>query len=314
MLIDEVNITLRAGHGGVGKVSFYPKEKAGPDGGNGGRGGDLYVKATSDITALNQYANKKMIEAENGEMGGSFLKFGKDGKDATYTFPVGSLFTEVNTGEQFELAESDQVLLVCKGGLGGKGNAEFKSSRRTTPKFAQKGLPGEEKHFKVILRLIADFGLIGLPNAGKSSLLNELTAASVKTAAYPFTTLEPNLGVFDGKVIADIPGLIEGAAEGKGLGIKFLKHIEKVNLLIHCIPSESEDVLGDYKTVQGEMKKFNPELLKKKEIILLTKTDLMDKKQVEEKVKKLKTLKKQVLTVSIHDWDSLEKLKSYLRS
>lgn len=312
MLVDEIEITLKAGHGGAGKVSFYPKEKAGPDGGNGGRGGDLYIKVTSDLTALNQYINKVVLDAENGEPGGGFLRSGKDGKDATFTFPVGSLLTDTQTGEQIELTKVDETLLICKGGLGGKGNAEFKSSRRTTPKFAQKGLPGEEKHFSIVLRLIADFGLIGLPNAGKSSLLNELTAANAKVASYPFTTLEPNLGVVEGKILADIPGLIEGASEGKGLGIKFLKHIEKVGLLIHCISAESDDITRDYKVVRNELENFNPELLEKKEIILLTKSDLVDPKEIEKIIKKLNKFQKSVYSVSIYDWDSLQKLKSSL--
>lgn len=312
MLTDELEITLKAGHGGAGRVSFYPKEKAGPDGGNGGRGGDIYIKATSDVTALNQFTNKKLLKAESGEHGGDFLKSGKAGGDLTLTFPVGSLFTEVKTGEQFELTHEGNVLLVCKGGLGGRGNAEFKSPRRTTPKFAQPGLPGEEKHFKVILRLIADFGLIGLPNAGKSSLLNELTAANAKIAVYPFTTLEPNLGVFNGKVIADIPGLIEGASEGKGLGIKFLKHIEKVGLLLHAVSAESLDPVVDYKTVREEMGKYNPELLNKQEIIILTKADLVDKEQLEEKIRVLRNFKKEIISVSIYDFDSIVNLKTLL--
>ena len=284
MFIDEVEITLRAGHGGAGKVSFYPGLKSGPDGGNGGKGGDIYLKVTSDLTALNQFSREKFLRAEGGEPGGSNRKFGKDGKDLEISLPLGTSLIDKTSGEEIELNDLNQKVLVCKGGLGGRGNFEFKSSRRTTPMFAQKGLPGEEKHFKVVLKSIADFGLIGLPNAGKSSLLNELTAAKAKIADYPFTTLEPNLGVLGspstppgrsgrGKILADIPGLIEGASEGKGLGIKFLKHIEKVSLLLHCIEADSDDLVRDYHTVMEELKSFNPALLKKKEIILVTKSD-----------------------------------------
>lgn len=309
MLIDDVDIIIRGGHGGAGKVSFYPGHYGGPDGGNGGKGGDVYIRVVSDLTALNQFSRKKIVEGINGQDGGSNKKSGLNGKDIEIVMPVGCVLTNKETGEIINLDKVDERILIAKGGLGGKGNWEFKSSLRTTPKFAQPGLPGEEKPLKVNLKLIADFGLIGLPNAGKSSLLNEVTKANVKTAEYPFTTLEPNLGVMNNKILADIPGLIEGASEGRGLGIRFLKHIEKVNLLLHCISSESEDPIKDYQTVKSEMEKFNPDILKKEEIILLTKTDLVDKKQITEKIKTLKKLKKKILPVSIHDYDSLEDLK-----
>ncbi len=312
MLIDEIDIILRGGHGGAGKVSFYPKEKAGPDGGNGGRGGDVYIKVTSDLTALNRFSRDRVIEAERGEPGGTFCKSGQAGKDTEITMPVGTLLIDKVTGEEFELNNTDERVLICKGGLGGRGNFEFKSSRNTTPMRAQPGLSGQERDLKVILKLIADFGLIGLPNSGKSSLLNELTAASAKVANYPFTTLEPNLGVISRKVIADIPGLIEGASEGKGLGIKFLKHIEKVGLLLHTVAVDSEDIEGDYQSVVHELETYNPELVKKKEIILLTKSDLVDKKQLEVTQKRLKKFKKQVLPVSIYDFESIEALKKFL--
>lgn len=314
MLVDEVDIILMAGHGGAGKVSFYPKEKAGPDGGNGGRGGDIYIKVTSDLTALNQFTKEKIIEAERGGPGGNFCKFGRDGSDIEISMPVGTVIKDKLSGDEIELDQVGERVLVCKGGIGGRGNAELKSARRTTPMHAQKGMPGQERDFKVILKLIADFGLIGLPNSGKSSLLNELTAASARVANYPFTTLEPNLGVLNRKIIADIPGLIEGASEGKGLGIKFLKHIEKVGLLLHTVAVDSENVAGDYSAVASELKKYNPELIKKKEIILLTKSDLVDKKLLENVTKKLKKFKKQILPVSIYDYDSIERLKELLNS
>ena len=317
MLIDEVeNIIFRAGHGGPGRVSFVPSrnQKGGPDGGNGGRGGDINIKVTSDLTVLNQFSKTQKIAAENGQFGDRNKKTGKDGKNLEITLPIGTLMIDQYSGDQIELNNMEQRILLCKGGLGGRGNAQLANSRNTTPRYAQTGLPGEEKHLKLILRLIADFGLIGLPNAGKSSLLNELTAANVKVASYPFTTLEPNLGVIDGKIMADIPGLIEGASTGKGLGIKFLKHIEKVGLLLHCITSESDDVARDYQVVREEMKKFNPELLKKKELILLTKSDLVDKEEVKKKTSQLKKFTRKILPISIHDWDSLEKLKILLNA
>ncbi|KKQ80465.1 MAG: GTPase obg [Candidatus Daviesbacteria bacterium GW2011_GWA1_38_7] len=313
MFIDEAEVVLKAGHGGVGRASFSTLHlKAGPDGGNGGKGGDVYIRATSDLTALRNFTHTKIIAAEDGEQGGKNRKSGHDGKDIEIILPVGSGLTDIETGEEIELTEPSQRVLVCKGGIGGKGNFELRSPRRTTPKFAQKGLPGDIKAFKINLKLIANFGLIGLPNAGKSSLLNELTRASAKTADYPFTTLEPNLGVCVSKILADIPGLIEGASEGRGLGIKFLKHIEKTSNLLHCITANSQDLLNDYEVVRNELKKYNPALLDKKETILITKTDLVDKETLKEVVKSLKKLKKDILPVSVYDYDSIQKLKETL--
>ena len=312
MLIDEVNIILKGGHGGAGKVSFYPGEKSVPSGGNGGKGGDLYIEATTDLTVLNQFSRKRLVSAENGMPGGLSRKIGKDGRDIVVFMPVGTVLIEKNTGEVITIDKGGQKILVCKGGLGGWGNYEFKSSRNTTPEYAQSGLDGEEKHFQASLKLLADFGLIGLPNAGKSSLLNELTSTSVKTADYPFTTLEPNLGVLNRKIIADIPGLIEGASDGRGLGVKFLKHIEKTSVLLHCIAADSPNLEEDYKVVVNELESFSNELIKKPQIILLTKSDLVDKKQLNERIKRLKKFKHKIYPVSIHDWDSLEELKKAL--
>ena len=248
MLVDEVSIIVRGGNGGPGKVSFVGRA-GGPDGGDGGKGGDVYVEVTSDLYALNQFLAKNFLKAENGQPAGSNQKSGEGGKDLTLVMPIGTFIID-EAGNKLdpdsigvELNELNQKELLAKGGLGGKGNAFFKSSTRTTPKFAQPGLKGQEKKLICKLKLIADFGLIGLPNAGKSSILNELTNANAKIGDYPFTTLEPNLGMLNGKVLADIPGLIEGASEGKGLGHNFLKHIEKVKLLLHCISSESADPL-----------------------------------------------------------------------
>lgn len=298
-------------------------KKGGPDGGNGGCGGDVWIKVTSDLTALNQFSKTKLLEAENGEMGGRNKKSGKNGRDLEIILPLGTSIIEKDTGEEIVLDDVNLRILIARGGIGGKGNAELANSRNTTPMRAQKGLPGDERELKLVLKLIADFGLIGLPNSGKSSLLNELTAASVKVASYPFTTLEPNLGVIStpsapsgrsgqNKILADIPGLIDGAAEGKGLGIRFLKHIEKVGLLLHTVSVESEDPVKDYHTVRDEMGKFNPELLTKKELILLTKSDLVEKKGLDEKMKLMKKFKKQVIPVSIYDFDSIVGLKRVL--
>lgn len=313
MLIDEVNIKLMAGHGGAGKVSFNPGRYGGPSGGNGGKGGNIYAKVTSDLTALSQFAQKTEFEAENGEAGGSNKKSGHAADDLTFEFPIGSVLIDDETGEVIELDHLDKTVLLCLGGLGGKGNFEFRSSTNTTPRYAQPGQEGQVRKFNVILKLIADFGLVGLPNAGKSSLLNELTRADVKVASYPFTTLEPNLGAINGKIIADIPGLIEGAHSGKGLGIKFLKHIEKVSVILHCISAESDDLSRDYKTVRGELEQYDQKLTQKPEIIILTKTDLIDTKTLDQKLLELAALKRKVIPVSIHDFESLEKLKQILK-
>lgn len=325
MFIDKAEITLQAGHGGPGKVSFYNYPQVGPDGGNGGRGGDVYIKGTTDLTALRNFNVKRTLSAMNGEAGGSNRKFGKDGEDITVTLPIGSTLTVTSTNkpnqplEVIELIVANEPFLFCKGGKGGRGNFEFKSSTNTTPEYAQPGLDGEQKTVTIDLKLIADFGLVGLPNAGKSSLLNTLTSAQAKVAEYPFTTLEPNLGVIPSKnptvpskIIADIPGLIEGASDGKGLGIKFLKHIEKVSRILHCISSESANLVKDYQTIQQELAKFKPELAAKPQIILITKTDVATPTQIKELIKQAKKLQKEVLPVSIIDDESMTKLRELL--
>lgn len=303
MLIDKAEITVKGGHGGAGCVSFGFLRRSGPDGGNGGKGGDLYIRATSDLTLLNQYTSKFNFVAPDGENGSKNKKTGKGGDDIELLVPVGTVIINKITNEEIvEFKEVDQKELIVKGGNGGWGNFEFRSPTRTTPDFAKPGLPGDKLDIILNLKLIADYGLIGLPNAGKSSLLNELTRAQAKTANYPFTTLTPNLGAIGTKFIADIPGLIEGASDGKGLGIEFLKHIEKVKVLIHCISSESQDFEKDYKIVRNEMGKYNKELLKKKEIVIITKSDMT------KEVKKFKN----GYNVSIHDWDSIINLKKLL--
>lgn len=303
MLLDKVDVTFSAGNGGNGKVSFK-KLGRGPDGGNGGRGGDLYITATSDLTVLYQFNQKDFLTAENGINGGDNIKSGHKGEDLIITLPVGTELIDRETGKiAAELTEVGQTVKLLKGGDGGHGNWEFRSARNTTPMKAQKGFPGQSLNLTLNLKLIADYGLIGLPNAGKSSLLNELTNSNAKIGNYAFTTLSPNLGVINGKVVADIPGLIEGASEGKGLGINFLKHIEKVKVLLHCIDATSDNYTRDYKIVRDELKKYNPEMLKKKEVILLTKSDLVTD------IKKFKN----AIPVSIHDLDSINKILFRLR-
>jgi GTPase len=238
--------------------------------------------------------------------------YGKKGEDRVFVLPLGTTLTDLDSGKTLELDDLGQEVVICKGGLGGRGNLEFKSATNRSPDYAQPGLPGEVKRFKVDLKFIADYGLIGLPNAGKSSLLNELTAAQAAVGAYPFTTLEAGLGAFGTKIIADIPGLIEGASSGRGLGTKFLKHIEKVKFLLQCITCESKSLMEDYTTVNDELTLFNPLLSGKKRIILLTKSDLVDKKTLGRLVKTVGKLKLPVYPVSVYDLESIEKLKSIL--
>jgi GTP-binding protein len=311
MLIDNAEVVFKGGHGGSGITSFGKIESSGPDGGNGGRGGDLYVIVSSDLTLLNQFTQKTILNAGNGRNGKKDKMSGLQGKDLEIFLPFGTSIIDKATGTTlYELDKVGERILVCSGGLGGRGNWEFRSAVKQAPMYHQPGLPGEEKELILSLKLIADFGIVGLPNSGKSSLLNELTNAHAKIADYPFTTLSPNLGVCENKFLVDIPGLIEGSSEGKGLGIRFLKHIEKVSVILHCISSESSDLNEDYDTFRTEIGKYNPKLLKKTEIVLLTKSDLLDKKMVEKDIKKLKTKAKKVLAVSIHDWESLQKLKN----
>ncbi len=313
MLIDSVEVIFKGGDGGNGIVSFK-KTGRGPDGGNGGKGGDLYLVGQSDLTLLNQFSRLPRLSGQNGEDGGRNNMTGRNGNDIEIFLPIGTSLIDKTTGlELLEIKTVGERILFAKGGKGGDGNWEFRSPTLTTPKFAKNGEKGQTYNLTLSLRYIADFGLIGLPNAGKSSLLNELTNANVKTADYAFTTLSPNLGVFENKVIADIPGLIEGASSGRGLGIGFLKHIEKVSLLLHCIAADTPDPVHDYETVKNEMKNYNPELTLKKEIVLLTKSDLLEKKGIEKLVRNLKKKSKEVLIVSILDPESISALKTYLK-
>lgn len=311
MFITEINIRFKAGDGGNGKVSFY-KNRKGPDGGNGGKGGSIFIVSTSDIYDLSNLPKSSEIKAEDGQHGMSVKRAGKFAEDLEIKVPLGTIITDKNSKEVFEVTNKNYRFLLCKGGRGGKGNWEHRSSRNVTPMYAQKGFKGQERDLHINLKLIADYGLIGFPNAGKSSLLKEITNANPKIGDYPFTTLEPNLGELNGKIIADIPGLIRRASKGKGLGIKFLKHIEKVSLLFHCLSCELKDPEKNYQQIRSELKSYNSKLLKIPEIILLTKTDLKAEKEIKLILKVLKKLKKQILPVSIHNWDSLEKLKAFI--
>jgi GTP-binding protein len=311
MLIDEVRITIKGGDGGDGIVHFYSdafRPKGGPDGGIGGDGGSVYFEAVSDISKLNQFRHAKVYAAQRGEQGGQNNRTGHNGEDLIIQVPVGTLVTYDN-GTSVELTELGKKVLMAKGGSGGRGNFCFKSATNQTPQERELGFKCQPKKLFLQLKLIAQVGLIGLPNAGKTSLLNELTPANAKVANYSFTTLEPNLGVMkNGLIIADIPGLIEGAADGRGLGVKFLKHIERTSLLVHCVAADSSDPLKDYQTIRQELNNYSSNLAKKPEIIVLTKSDTLDPKEL---IKIQKLIKAQIST-SIIDPDSIKKLNDLI--
>lgn len=317
MLIDEVQIEVHAGNGGKGAVSFRREKfipRGGPDGGNGGKGGDVYFVGVADLGALIQFQSKKEIQAEHGHPGTSKKREGAKGTDLLVRIPIGTTITSLKTGKVSEITKVDERILIVKGGADGKGNFELRSSSNQAPMSAQAGKPGESTTLLLNLRFIADVGFIGLPNAGKSSLLNALTNAHAKIGDYPFTTLEPNLGKMDNLILADIPGLIEGAHSGKGLGVRFLKHISKTRLLLHCIDALSEDILTDYKTIRKELEEYDRSLLEKPEIIVLTKSDLIDEKEIKKRVTILKKLKKEIVVCSVLDENQLKKLKKVILS
>lgn len=304
MFIDELTLYFKAGRGGDGVVRWLHekgKDKGGPSGGNGGKGGDVYAVGVRDIGILSAYRNVKVFEAQPGEAGSKNLKQGAEGPDIEIKLPLGSRLTNLTTGHSLELLEEGEKVLLLKGGRGGLGNEHFKGSTNISPKQWTPGEEGEESEFKIELLLIVDLGLIGLPNAGKSSMLNALTSARSKVGNFPFTTLEPSLGSFYGLILADIPGLIEGAAEGKGLGHKFLRHIERTKALIHCISAESERPLEDYQVVRRELELYNKDIMGKHEVVVLTKVDMITDTEREEKMKILRTLSDDVWPFSILD-------------
>lgn len=302
MLLDAVMITVKAGRGGDGIVAFSKVMMSqGPTGGTGGRGGDIFVEVVSDIGALRKYRTIKTFAAENGKNGRSAFRDGRRGADSMLPVPRGTVMRNTHTGETHELAHTGQRVLVARGGWGGKGNFLFRSSKNTSPKEADKGLPGEECVLALELKLIADVGLIGKPNVGKSSFLNAVTSAKSPVADYPFTTLEPYLGAYYGLIIADIPGLIKGASRGKGLGVKFLKHIERTRVLFHFINAESADPVADYKTIRQELGVYNNELLQKPEYIFISKSDAVNAKQLQEIIITLQPYSAKIAAISIVD-------------
>ena len=313
MIVDDLTIRIRAGKGGDGIVSFNKnKGSLGPTGGRGGNGGNVSFMGISDLGALNALRNQKVFQAEDGKRGRHQLNDGTAGEDLTIKVPVGTVIHNLTTGVDREIVKVGEQILVAEGGHGGKGNFLFRGPHSTSPKRFQEGLPGEQFNIRLELKMIADIGIIGLPNVGKSSLLNELTRAKSKVANYHFTTLEPHLGVYYDLILADIPGLIEDASKGKGLGIKFLRHVERTGVLFHLVSAESEDPVKDYKAIRKELGAYNKSMLKKDEYLFLSKTDMSDAATVKKKLARIKKLNKTASVLSIHDLDAITSVQKTL--
>ena len=283
--IDYVRLFCASGDGGKGAMHLHREKyvpKGGPDGGNGGRGGHIILRGNAQFWTLIHLKYRKHIKAEAGGAGSGALRSGADGEDIILDVPLGTVVKNADTGEiLFEITLDGEEKILCKGGRGGMGNAFFKSATNQTPRYAQPGEPREEAWFIFELKLLADVGLVGFPNAGKSTLLSVVSAAKPKIADYAFTTLEPNLGIVscrDGHsfVMADIPGIIEGAHEGRGIGLRFLRHIERNSMLLFLVPADSKDILAEYKILLNELKQYNPELLDKQRVLAISKSDMLD--------------------------------------
>jgi len=320
--IDLAKIVIKSGDGGNGHISFRREKyvpKGGPDGGNGGKGGDVVFMVDPNLNTLLDFKYKRFYKAENGKPGGKSNKTGKNGKDVLIRVPPGTIIKDAVTEEVVaDLALTNEKYIILYGGAGGKGNSEFATPTNQTPRFAEEGKPGEEMEIILELKLIADVGIVGMPNAGKSTLISVISAAKPKIADYPFTTLIPNLGIVKidldkSFVVADIPGLIENASDGKGLGIQFLRHVERTNVLVFLIDSLSENPKKDFKILQNELKKYNPKMLEKTRIICLSKVDALTDNE-REKLSKLSFGKheKKPLLISAVTGESIEKLKKMM--
>ena len=301
--VDYVKIHCAAGHGGAGSAHLHRSRltaKGGPDGGDGGRGGNVYLRGNDQMWTLLHLKYKRHIKAGRGGNGSSNNSFGDDGEDQFIEVPLGTVAKDAETGEElFEITKHGEEVILRKGGLGGRGNSWFKNSVRQTPRYAQPGTEGEEGWNILELKVLADVGLVGFPNAGKSTLLSVISAAKPKIANYPFTTLVPNLGIVSYRddhsfVMADIPGIIEGASEGKGLGLRFLRHIERNSTLLFLVPADADDIAAEYSILLKELETYNPELLDKDRLLSISKSDMLDE-ELKEEVKK--TLPKGVKTV-----------------
>jgi GTP-binding protein len=325
MFTDYVKIIAKAGNGGNGAISFR-REKyvaaGGPDGGDGGKGGDIYFEVDPDSNTLIDFRYNKKYKAENGKNGEGAHKYGKSGADLYIKVPIGTIVKDASNNRILaDLSRPGQKELILAGGRGGKGNSHFATSTRQAPRFAQDGEKGEEKELILELKLLADVGLIGFPNVGKSTFLSMTTSATPKIADYHFTTLEPNLGVVktefgDSFVIADIPGIIEGASEGTGLGLQFLRHIERTRLLLHVIDvsgSEGRNPVQDFKTINAELKKYSEKLSKRKQIVVANKIDAMqDEKLYKELEKVAKENKMEIFKISAATGEGISKLLSHV--
>ena len=296
--VDYVKIFCRSGKGGAGSAHFHRDKttaKGGPDGGDGGDGGHIILRGNKQMWTLLHLRYKKHIFAEHGGGGSGNHKHGKDGDSRIIEVPLGTVARDAETGEQLcEITEDGEEFVLVKGGMGGRGNAHFKSPTNQSPRYAQPGIDVTEGWFILELKVLADIGLVGFPNAGKSTLLSVVSAAKPEIANYPFTTLVPNLGIVsyrDDKsfIMADIPGIIEGAAEGKGLGLRFLRHIERNSTLLFMVPADADDIVKEYEILLGELQKYNPELLDKDRILAISKSDMLDEELKEEIAKELPT-------------------------
>jgi len=286
MLVDDIIISVSAGNGGNGAVAFNKNMMSlGPAGGSGGKGGSVFFEGTSDLSKLNQFRFKKELKAESGRDGRGQFADGKDGVDLIIKIPVGTVIHNLSNGHTQEITAINERIIAAKGGRGGRGNFHFRGPKNTSPKQSELGKEGESWSIRLELKMIADVGLIGLPNAGKTSLLNTITRADAKVGNYAFTTLEPNLGVYYELIIADIPGLIEGASGGKGLGIKFLRHIERTKELFHLISAESENPFADYQIVREELSKYSDKLTTKTETVFISKSDILTEEKISDIIK-----------------------------
>ena len=315
-LIDQMTLHATAGRGGDGVVRWLHmkgKEKGGPAGGDGGKGGDIIVEGVRDLAVLAQYRYAKKFKAENGFPGENNNKHGADGAPIVIKVPVGSVVKNATTKDVVEILAEGQREILFKGGAGGFGNPHFKSSINQNPQEATKGKNGGVGDIEISLKLIADVGFVGFPNAGKSSLLNELTHSRSKVASYAFTTLDPNLGDFYGYLLADIPGIIEGASQGKGLGAKFLKHIERTTMLVHLVSAEQDNITTAYKAIREELRSFGRGLDEKEEIVVLSKTDVLSPEALVTALLELKNASgKEVYTLSILDTALLKEFSDFL--
>ncbi|QII69814.1 GTPase ObgE [Apibacter sp. B3706] len=317
--VDYVKIFCKSGHGGAGSAHLHRAKyipKGGPDGGDGGRGGHIILRGNAQLWTLLALKYSKHNKAENGKPGGKQELTGANGADLYIEVPVGTIAKDESGTIVGEITKDKEEIILLEGGKGGLGNSHFKSSTNQTPRYAQPGLPGKEGNFILELKLLGDVGLVGFPNAGKSTLLSALTSAKPKIADYAFTTLVPNLGIvkyrdFQSFVIADIPGIIEGASEGKGLGYKFLRHIERNSILLFLIPADAKDYYQEYKILLNELNKYNPELNDKDRVIAISKSDLLDK-ELEDEIRKTFPENFKLLFISAVTGENLIQLKDEL--